>query len=199
MMPRSRSRQRQAAKIAWMDGVDRRHGSEALALLDQTSFDLVIAAWLCRHERPRPSARHHGPPSAHRRVLLSGSPAAEFILNAVGIVHQLLVKPCRQRRSARDGLPAAGCWRRDPDGRGPPSPRRWTSIHGRGPLVVQSRRILHPCRFISSNRIDRWEERRRTSVRADVFNGDATPSSRFSRSRRDEGVASPTHRLSPAR
>ena len=90
--------------LGWMvSTVD--SGSEALALLDQTSFDLVIASMALPGMSGLDLLRATMVRHPHTvRVLLLDRPQPEFILNAVGIVHQYLVKPC-----ASDDLLATVC------------------------------------------------------------------------------------------
>jgi putative nucleotidyltransferase with HDIG domain len=80
-------------------------GSEALALLDETSFDMVIASMVLPGmnglDLLRATMVRH--PNAVR-VLLLDRPEPECMLNAVGIAHQYLVKPC-----ASDDLLATVC------------------------------------------------------------------------------------------
>jgi len=70
-------------------------GSEALDVLDQASFDMVIASMdlpgMNGLDLLRATMIRH--PQAVR-VLLLDRPAPELIMNAVGIAHQYLVKPC---------------------------------------------------------------------------------------------------------
>ena len=70
-------------------------GSEALALLDKCSFDLVIASMqmpgMSGLDLLRATMIRH-PQTV--RVLLLDHPEPELMLGAVGIAHQYLVKPC---------------------------------------------------------------------------------------------------------
>jgi putative nucleotidyltransferase with HDIG domain len=70
-------------------------GSEALALLDRSSFDLVIASMqmpgMSGLDLLRATMIRH-PQTV--RVLLLDHPEPELMLGAVGIAHQYLVKPC---------------------------------------------------------------------------------------------------------
>jgi HD-like signal output (HDOD) protein len=80
-------------------------GSEALALLDQTSFDLVIASMDLPGVNGLDLLRATMLRDPHAvRILLLDRPGHEFMLNAVGIAHQYLVKPC-----ASDDLLATVC------------------------------------------------------------------------------------------
>jgi putative nucleotidyltransferase with HDIG domain len=70
-------------------------GSEALDLLDQVSFDMVIASMdlpgMSGLDLLRATMIRH--PHAVR-VLLLDRPSPEFMMSAVGIAHQYLVTPC---------------------------------------------------------------------------------------------------------
>ena len=70
-------------------------GSEALTLLDQASFDLVIASMVLPGmnglDLLRATMVRH-PQTV--RILLLDQPQPELMLGAVGIAHQYLVKPC---------------------------------------------------------------------------------------------------------
>lgn len=71
-------------------------GSEALALLDQTSFDLVIASMVLPGMNGLDLLRATMVRHPHTvRVLLLDQPDPACMLNSVGIAHQYLVKPCR--------------------------------------------------------------------------------------------------------
>ena len=143
--------------LGWMvSTVD--SGSEALAVLDQTSFDLVTASMALPGMSGLDLLRATMVRHPHTvRVLLLDRPQPEFILNAVGIVHQYLVKPC-----ASDDLLATVCrllaaGAEDPDGRGRRVRDGGRGIHGRRPLVVQIDEFyIHALHLI--DRIDRWED-----------------------------------------
>jgi HD-like signal output (HDOD) protein/ActR/RegA family two-component response regulator len=70
-------------------------GNEALTLLDQASFDLVIASMVLPGMSGLDLLRATMVRHPHTvRVLLLDRPETELMLGSVGIAHQYLVKPC---------------------------------------------------------------------------------------------------------
>jgi len=96
MMLRWRCRQRQVARtvLGWVVSTVY-SGNEALTLLDQASFDLVIASMVLPGMSGLDLLRATMVRHPHTvRVLLLDRPEPNLMLGSVGIAHQYLVKPC---------------------------------------------------------------------------------------------------------